>query len=79
MLESFLVYKYGFPSKVRAMLAAHAAFPLKRGKTARLALSQAIASACTPHRHRAQHAPILCRRHRSDPRRAAPPSPRAFA
>jgi len=61
------------------MLAAHAAFPLTRGKTAGLPLSHAMASACTPHRHRAQHAPILCRRHRSDPRRTAPPSPRAFA
>jgi hypothetical protein len=79
MLESFLVYKYGFPSKVRAMLAAHAAFPLTRGKTARQPPSPVEAEACMPHRHRAQHAPILCRRHRSDHARAAQPSARAFA
>jgi len=79
MLESFLVYKYGFPSNLRAMLAVRSAFPLTRAQTPRKPPMPVTASARALHRDRAHRAPILCGRHRSDRMRAAPRPPRAFA
>ncbi|MGE8636957.1 MAG: hypothetical protein ACN6P8_25670, partial [Achromobacter piechaudii] len=66
MLESFLVYKYGFPSNSRAMLAGPRTFPLARRVDAAKPALARRPHPRRPHRMRAGRAPVLCTRHRFD-------------
>jgi len=79
MLESFLVYKYGFPSNLRAMFGGWSAFPLAPWADA---VKHAWHAAYRPprsHRKRAGCAPVLCMPHGFDPAAPRAQAPAVFA